>query len=121
MNPPMKMNKKMQASELGKLIDLLQGESIEEVTKITNLILVGYPAIVLRVTPDGGLVYYFAYLPDFGYSACSAVGDTIDETLASLIITKDEVAQHYIETGRDIPRPFVNSKSCRPQILNIFE
>ena len=49
--------------------------------------------------------YYFAFLPDFGHSACSATGDTQEEALARLSEVKAEVVQHYLETGKAIPEP----------------
>jgi len=47
----------------------------------------------------------FAFLPDFGHSACSATGDTPDEALSRLSEVKGEVVRHYLETGKAIPEP----------------
>ena len=61
-----------------------------------------YPVTICRVPEDmgGGL---HAYLTDFGHSACSAVGDTVEETLELLQEVKTNVIAHYKEWGMTLP------------------
>lgn len=47
--------------------------------------------------------YYFAYLPDFGASSCSATGDSIPAALELLEQVKREVIALYIEADKLIP------------------
>lgn len=63
-----------------------------------------YP-IVLRFVDDDGDKYYYAYLPDFGHSACSACGSTVEEALEVLEDVMNDVIRHYGETGKHIPSP----------------
>jgi predicted RNase H-like HicB family nuclease len=53
--------------------------------------------------------YYFAFCPDFGYSALSATGDTMSEALDNLMKVKVEVVKHLKESGRNIPESTVFS------------
>jgi predicted RNase H-like HicB family nuclease len=39
-----------------------------------------YP-ILIYPFKDGGTIQYFAFYPDFGQSACSAIADTKEEVL----------------------------------------
>jgi predicted RNase H-like HicB family nuclease len=65
-----------------------------------------YLTVLCKIKEDNNdKFYYLAYLPDFGRSACSAVGDTATEALASLEEVKENVIQHFNETGRTIPTP----------------
>lgn len=59
-----------------------------------------YP-IVLQRTEDGWL----AYLPDFGHSVCSFVGDTADEALEGLRNLTPDVVQVYLDEGIGVPKP----------------
>ena len=52
-----------------------------------------------------GSGYFFAYLPDFGLSACSATGATKEEALRNLERVEFEVALHYEESERELPKP----------------
>ena len=72
-----------------------------------------YPIELHFVSEEDGDGYYFAFLPDFGHSACSAVGDTPMEALDSLNEVKEEVLEFLKETGREIPVP-----SCNPTHSN---
>ena len=65
------------------------------------------PIEIHKLPPDqgGGL---HAFLPDFGHSACSACGDTIDETLSLLQEVKTNVIDLYRERGISIPEPSQN-------------
>jgi hypothetical protein len=49
-----------------------------------------------------GYVYYYAWLPAFGKSACSSTGDTIEEAVNNLFKVADFVVKHYQETGKNI-------------------
>jgi predicted RNase H-like HicB family nuclease len=64
-----------------------------------------YPVQIHWIDEDEGNGYYCAFLPDFGHSACSATGDTVEEALKSLEIVKRDVVQVYSETGGTIPEP----------------
>lgn len=64
-----------------------------------------YP-ITIYFVEDGQ--YYFAYLPDFGSSACSATGETIQAAVDNLAAVEKAVTQHYLDTGRALPHPTPN-------------
>ena len=49
--------------------------------------------------------YYFAYHPEFGWSACSATGDTPEEAAETLPQVREAVIAHYILRGKEIPKP----------------
>lgn len=66
---------------------------------------VEYPVELYRIEEDDGTGVYFAFHPDFGHSACSAVGDTQEEAISELSVVRRDVIQHYYETGRTIPEP----------------
>lgn len=65
---------------------------------------VEYPVMIHKVE-DSDDSYYMAYLPDFGMSTCSAVGDTMTEALEALEGVKQDVIVHFIESGHEIPTP----------------
>lgn len=56
---------------------------------------------------QGGLepAYWYAFLPDFGHSTCSATGDTLEDALQVLRTVKRAVIDHFVATGRPIPAP----------------
>lgn len=63
-----------------------------------------YPVAVFALPPeDGG--GWFAYLPDFGHSACSATGDTRVKALHLLSKVAEEVVLLYLERDLPIPEP----------------
>jgi predicted HicB family RNase H-like nuclease len=64
-----------------------------------------YPVEVHKIDEGDGEFYYFAFLPDFGYAACAATGDTKEEAIAELNLLKRDVIQHFYETGKNIPEP----------------
>lgn len=67
-----------------------------------------YPIEIHRVDePDQS--YYLAYFVDFGASACSATGDTIEEALETLNKVKKDIINYLIEKNEDIPKPSVSS------------
>jgi len=63
-------------------------------------------SIIIHPLSDEEEDYWYAYVLEFGSSACSATGSTIQETLELLDKVKDEVIEYYIETGKEIPEPF---------------
>jgi predicted RNase H-like HicB family nuclease len=62
-----------------------------------------YPMVIYWIEEENSSGYYFAYLLDFGYCACSATGDTIEEALQELELVKKDIIQHFWETGKEIP------------------
>lgn len=76
-----------------------------------------YPVCVYQL-PDGDVL---ACLPDFGWSACSAIEGTLDEALKSLSKVKSDVIQHYKETGREIPKPLASYPAGFNQFLRLNE
>lgn len=55
--------------------------------------------------PETKAGYYLVFLPDFGHSACSATGESIQEALNNLAEVKQTVLQHYLESGITVPGP----------------
>ena len=53
--------------------------------------------------------YYFAYLPDFGHSACSACGNTPEEAIELLELVERDMIAYYNETGKEVPKPTIPS------------
>ena len=49
--------------------------------------------------------YYMVWLPDFGITACSATGETVEEALENLQGVYAAVDKHYRKTGKEVPRP----------------
>jgi predicted RNase H-like HicB family nuclease len=64
-----------------------------------------YPINIHYITEEGNSGYYLAFLPDFGYSACSATGDTIEEVIDNLREVYKEVVKCYLDTNKLIPKP----------------
>lgn len=73
--------------------------------KLEKILKRDYPVEVSPVTEEDGSTYYFAFLPDFGHSACSAVGDTEAEAIEDLELVKRDVITYYLNTGKRIPMP----------------
>lgn len=68
--------------------------------------LLNYPVHIYQVIDEeDGDVYFYAFLPDFGHAACSAVGDTPGEALQALENVKKDVIQHYLENNKPLPEP----------------
>ena len=65
---------------------------------------IDYPITVKYVVTEDDS-YYYAFLPDFGHSACSAVGDTIQEACETLELVLKDVIAVYKEDGHEIPIP----------------
>ena len=63
-----------------------------------------YP-IQVHLIDEGDQSYYFAFHPDFGHCACSGTGDTIMEAIETLNNVRDDVIEHFKETGKPIPVP----------------
>jgi len=64
-----------------------------------------YPINIHFIKDSDGEPYVFAYLPDFGHSACSATGETVVEALATLALVQEAVIEHYQERGKPVPTP----------------
>jgi predicted RNase H-like HicB family nuclease len=64
-----------------------------------------WPIEIHFVEEKGEPGYFFAFLPDFGHSACSATGDTIEEALQSLELVRQEVVGYYIDSHKALPYP----------------
>ena len=79
--------------------------SNRDVPSIGQLLAQHYPVEIHFIPEEGDAGYYYAFLPDLGASACSATGDTQEEALARLAEVKEAVLRHYLETGREIPKP----------------
>jgi len=73
--------------------------------ELQALFSVQYPIQIFFISEDGTDGYFYAFLPDFGYSSCSATGDTIDEAIVRLQLVKIDVIQYYVETGKSLPEP----------------
>jgi predicted RNase H-like HicB family nuclease len=67
-----------------------------------------YPIKIQYIEFEGD-DYFLAYLPDFGVTACSATGDTIQEAIAALQKVYWEVVEHYSKIAKDIPEPSSNA------------
>ncbi len=63
-----------------------------------------YPVMIHWIQEGADTGYFLAYLPDFGYSTCSASGDTIEEALGLLEFVKQETIRYFIKSGKDIPK-----------------
>lgn len=64
-----------------------------------------YPIILHWVDEEDGPGYYFAYLPDFGWSACAAPGETEQEAIENVRQLQEFVMAHYEMKGKPIPEP----------------
>ncbi len=51
---------------------------------------------------------FFAFLPDFGASSCSYVGDDILETIQGLQKTYYDICGYYQDIGKKIPKPSIH-------------
>jgi predicted RNase H-like HicB family nuclease len=49
--------------------------------------------------------YYFAFLPDWGASTCSYIGESPDDAVGGLLSVFKDVSIYYEETGKPIPEP----------------
>jgi predicted RNase H-like HicB family nuclease len=77
----------------------------EKNMKVKEIIDRNYPIILFFIKEEDGEGYWFAFLPDFGNSACSAVGDTKQEALEILEEVQKEVVEYYLKTNKKIPKP----------------
>ena len=70
---------------------------------------INYPSEIHYISGDEGEEgYYIAFLPDFGFSACGAAGDTPEEALNNLNEVKKFVIETYLEDGDQLPSPSPN-------------
>jgi predicted RNase H-like HicB family nuclease len=65
--------------------------------------------------------YYFVWHPEFGYCACSATGDTLEEAISNLHRTREFVIEYYAECGRPIPAPLPRAGEPTPLDVAIEE
>jgi predicted RNase H-like HicB family nuclease len=73
--------------------------------KMVELLALDYPVQIHVLDDHAGERYFFAFLVDFGWCACSATGDTVEEALANLHMVKVDILQHFLETDHPIPMP----------------
>lgn len=64
-----------------------------------------YLVMVHWIEEDDGDGYYIAYFPDFGWSACSAIGDTAADAIELLEQVKRDVIDYYVRSKKDLPEP----------------
>jgi predicted RNase H-like HicB family nuclease len=64
-----------------------------------------YPATIHWVDEQDGNGFYFAYLPDWGYSAVSATAYTQQDALEKLERAKNGMVKYYWDEGLFIPEP----------------
>jgi predicted RNase H-like HicB family nuclease len=89
--------------------------------------------VTIHPVEDQGEKYFFAYLPDFGASACSACGDTIIEALDTLELVANEVIELLAEipTDHEIERiglearkqeidKVLAAQDCKSELLESF-
>ena len=76
-----------------------------------------YPIRNHWIDEGDGSGYYFAYLPDWGYSTVSATADTEKEALEQLEEMKRNMAQYFLETGKSIPEVSVAPFDMTPKSL----
>jgi len=62
-----------------------------------------YPIEIHWIDESDGNGYYFAYLPDWGWSAISATADTLQEVLEELDDARKDIIEYYLATNKTIP------------------
>ena len=62
-----------------------------------------YPIVIHRIEDTSNSFYYYVYCPDFGHSACSATGDTLDEALDTLKDVYQFCIEYYKEKNLPLP------------------
>lgn len=68
-------------------------------TKIPN-----YPIHIHEIVDgEDGEINWYAFLPDFGHAACSAIGNTPIEALKELDFVIQDVIAYYQDTGKPLP------------------
>lgn len=77
---------------------------------------VNYPIQIffLRDAEPEARGYYVAFLPDFGFAACSATGDSPAEAVTRLQEVKASVIRHYVKSGLKLPKPTSVSEIIDP-------
>jgi predicted RNase H-like HicB family nuclease len=78
--------------------------------KVKEIIDRNYPIRLHFINEEDGDGYWMAYLPDFGWSACSATADTIQEALDMLKEIQKEIVECYLKRGKKIPEPSLFNK-----------
>lgn len=62
-----------------------------------------YSVEIHYIPEDDGDGYFFAFHPEFGYSACGATGATMTDALSQLATVSTAVIHHYLASGRELP------------------
>lgn len=88
--------------ELAKPSELAGEDFEKKVFEYTNK---KYTIVIQFVEEEYRSGYYFAYIQEFGQSACSATGVTHAQAIERLEEVKEFVIRHYLETGKEIPEP----------------
>jgi predicted RNase H-like HicB family nuclease len=83
--------------------DWSAGSALQQ--KMVELLTLDYPVQIHVLTDSTSDRYFFAFLIDFGCSACSATGDTVEEALGNLHGVKVQLLEHFLETDHPIPLP----------------
>jgi predicted RNase H-like HicB family nuclease len=55
------------------------------------------------IDEGSGRGYYFAYLPDWGYSTVSATASTVQNVISEIEDVKEYMIQYFLATGKPIP------------------
>lgn len=64
-----------------------------------------YSIHIYCITDEDDEPYYIAYLPDFGVTSCSGMGNTPEAALNTLKAVKRNVFDYYRDTGKSFPKP----------------
>ena len=67
-----------------------------------------YQITIQRFFDSDGNKQFFAFLPDFGASTCSYVGDNLLETIEGLKEHYPYICEYLKDTGREIPKPSIH-------------
>lgn len=81
-----------------------------------------YPVRIYWIDEGDGRGYYFAYLPDWGYSTVSATADTQKEALEELEEMKRNMVQYFLDSEKSIPEvssaPFDGEQLLKSKRIN---
>lgn len=64
-----------------------------------------YPIEIHYINNDSTGGYYFVFLPDFGYSACSSTGETIKEATNTLYSVFQIIIEIMLNDNKQLPTP----------------
>lgn len=82
------------------MCDIVRGYEQKQKKKIDMI--ESYPIVVQY---DVEHECYVAYLPDFGFLECGAIGHTRRKALKNLEVVKMQVISDYSEKGKKLPKP----------------